>query len=129
MAKRRKLTRRQKAEIFQAQNGQCIDCGTKLSVGEVEWDHRKERRMAVDEEDAKAREDLSNFAGICPTCHLAKTAEWAGIHAKAERQGGRTGQQARRAAGKTQAIPSGPMPGTKASGWKRKFDGTVERRN
>lgn len=124
MVKRRKLTRRQKAEIVKKQNGQCIDCGTKLQVGEIDFDHRKERRMAVDEADAIEREQLSNFAAICSTCHLAKTAEWSKIHAKAERQGMRKGQQARRRAGKTQKIQS---PGFSKT-WRRKMDGTVERR-
>lgn len=129
MVKRRKLTRRQKAEIVRDQNGQCIDCASKLQVGDIEFDHRKERRMAVDQKDAIEREQLSNFAAICSTCHGAKTAEWSRIHAKAERQGMRKGQQARRRAGKTQQIPSPPMPGTKASGWRKPFNGAPERRS
>jgi len=126
--KRRKLTRNQKAKIVLDQGGRCIDCSEKLVIGDIDFDHRKERRMAVDEEDAAEREQLDNFAAICHGCHLAKTAEWTTIHAKARRQGGETGQQKRRAEGKTQAIPSRPMPGSKASGWKRGFDGKVTRR-
>lgn len=107
MAKRRKLTRRQKADLFLQHNGQCAECGSKLSLGEAEWDHIKERRMAVDEQDAAEREELTNFQPLCECCHKAKSAEWTGIHAKAERQGGRGGSQyARRSKGKTKSIPS-----------------------
>lgn len=123
MVKRRKLTRKQKAEIVRDQNGQCIDCGSKLQVGEIDFDHRKERRMAVDEQDALDREQLSNFAAICQTCHGAKTAEWAGIHAKARRQAGETGQQARRRAGKTKKIQSAGF-----TRW-RKFNGDIVERD
>lgn len=123
--KRRKLTRKQKAEIVQDQNGQCKACGSKLQVGEIEFDHREERRMAVDAEDAARREELSNFDALCSTCHLAKTAEWTAIHAKARRQAGETGQQARRRAGKTQKIESRGFD----KRFKRKLDGTVVRRD
>jgi 5-methylcytosine-specific restriction endonuclease McrA len=114
MAKRRKLTRAQKARLFHAHNGQCAECGSKIEAGEVEWDHIKERRMAVDETDAAEREQLANFQPLCPTCHGAKTAEWSGIHAKAKRQAGETGQRARRerakAEGRYRAIPNPENP-------------------
>ncbi len=133
MAKRRKLTRAQKARLFQAHNGQCAECGSKIEAGEVEWDHIKERRMAVDETDAAEREQLANFQPLCPPCHGAKTAEWSGIHAKAKRQAGETGQRARRERAKERGtykpLSGRPMPGTKASGFKRKFNGEVERRS
>ncbi|WP_412545797.1 HNH endonuclease [Maricaulis sp. MIT060901] len=112
--KRRKLTRKQKAELFLAYDGKCAACGVKLHVTDAEWDHIKERRMAVDEEDAKAREQLSNFQPLCTQCHREKTDDWTGKHAKAERQGGRTGQQARRqrkkADGSYRGIPSPANP-------------------
>ena len=114
MAKRRKLTRKQKADLFLQHNGQCAECGSKLAIGDVEWDHKAERRMAVDEEDAAEREQVSNFQPLCCACHGAKTAEWAGIHAKAMRQAGETGQRARRerakANGTHRAIPSPANP-------------------
>lgn len=126
--KRRKLTRRQKAELFRQYDGQCATCATKLSVGEVEWDHIKERRMAVDAADAEAREQIANFQPLCETCHRAKTAEWSGIAAKAERQAGRTGQQARRRAGKTKSIASPGFRTNRDGAYRQKLDGSVERR-
>lgn len=127
--KRRKLTRSQKAKLFLQHNGQCASCGVKLEPDTVEWDHIKERRMAVDEIDAADREQLSNFQPLCGACHGAKTAEWATIHAKAERQGGRGGSQtARRKAGKTQRIPSRGFQTNKAAPFKKRMDGSVQRR-
>lgn len=104
--KRRKLTKAQKARLFLSYDGRCAHCDTRLSVHQVEWDHIKERRMAADEADAEACEELANFQPLCTDCHKAKTKKWKGIHAKAERQAGRSGQQARRKAGKTRTIPS-----------------------
>ena len=116
MAKRRKLTRQQKAALFLQHNGQCAECGAKIGIGEVEWDHIKGRRMAVDEADAEEREQLANFQPLCETCHLAKTANWSGIHAKAKRQAGETGQRARRERAKAKGTyrpiqsPKNPWP-------------------
>lgn len=128
--KRRRLTKKQKAELFLKHNGQCASCGVKLQPDEVEWDHIKERRMAVDETDAAAREQLSNFQPLCEACHGAKTAEWSGIHAKAERQGGRGGSQyRRRQAGKTQTIASRGFQTNKNAPFKKRMDGSVVRRD
>ena len=70
---------------------------------------------------------------LCTECHRIKTALDAKMMLKADKRGGRVGQQARRAKAKTtgkhKSIQSRPMAGTKASGFKRKMDGTVVRRN
>lgn len=138
MAKRRKLTRKQKAELFFQHNGQCAECGTKLHIGDVEWDHIKERRMAVDEQDAAERESLGNFQPLCEACHLAKTANWSGIHAKARRQAGETGQRACRerakANGTYRPILSRPDPWAKGQkiagrGFDKKFKRTIPSKN
>lgn len=130
MSRRRRLTKRQKAQLFLEHNGQCASCGVKLQINEVEWDHREERRMAVDETDAAAREQLSNFQPLCETCHRAKTAEWSGIHAKAERQGGRRGSQYRRRKdGKTHPISSRGFQTNKDAPFKKRMDGSVVRRD
>ena len=91
--KRRKLTRKQKAELFLAYDGKCAACGVKLHVTDAEWDHVRERRMAVDEEDAQAREELSNFQPLCTQCHRQKTDDWTERHTKARHQGGGPGSQ------------------------------------
>jgi 5-methylcytosine-specific restriction endonuclease McrA len=70
---------------------------------------------------------------LCTECHRIKTALDTKMMLKADKRGGRVGQQARRAKAKTagtnKGIQSKPMAGTKASGLKRKMDGTVVRRN
>ena len=69
---------------------------------------------------------------LCTTCHARKTALNNKMVLKADKRGGRVGQQARRAkakrTGKHKSIQSRPMAGTKASGLKRKMDGSVVRR-
>lgn len=52
-------------------------------------------------------------------CHAAKTADDVGRIAKAKR-GGESHKGVR--------VSARPMPGSRASGWKRRMDGTVERR-
>ena len=128
--KRRKLTRAEKIGIVDAQDGMCPDCGNRLSVGNIHFDHRKERRLAPDEESARQLEQLDNFAAICADpCHKAKTKHFAGIHAKAKRQGGETGQKARRdkakAEGKHQAIRSAGFQTNRDGRFKAKVGGGI----
>lgn len=75
---------------------------------------------------------LENCRLLCRECNQETGVETGRDAAKADRQGGRSGKYAKRqrakAIGKHKAIPSRPMPGTKASGLKKKMDGTVIRR-
>jgi len=125
--KRRVLTKNQKARIVLDQEGRCAcGCGGKLAVGKIDFDHIKERRMAVDADDAKAREDLSNFQALLPECHKKKTKKWTEIHTKAEHQGGGRGSQratraTRKAKGTYRPIKSRGFP----TNFKKKMDGSV----
>jgi 5-methylcytosine-specific restriction protein A len=66
----------------------------------------------------------------CRECHREKTSkEDIPRIAKANRQARKTGQQARRAKGKTKKIPSRPFPGGKSSKWRHKVSGSWERRD
>jgi ssDNA-binding Zn-finger/Zn-ribbon topoisomerase 1 len=128
--KRRKLTRAQKIEIVDAQDGICPDCGNPLSVGNIHFDHRRERRMAPDEETARELEQLDNFAAICADpCHKAKTKAFDRIHAKAKRQGGESGQYAKRekakAEGKHRAIRSRGFQTNRDGRFKAKIGGGI----
>lgn len=75
---------------------------------------------------------IDNAMLLCTACHRRKTALDVKLIAKADRQGGRSGQYARRkkrkGKGRSGSIPSRPMAGTKASGFKKKLDGSVQRR-
>lgn len=61
----------------------------------------------------------SNLAPICNWCHRAKTAEDVALKALTYRK---------RRAHYGLRKPKRPMPGSKASGLKKKFDGTVVKR-
>ena len=99
----------------------CEKCTRKLpSTGEVphfvrtEFDHRIE--AALD-----GPGTLENCVVLCKFCHQIKTSERAPILAKGRRiKEKRLGIRTRK---KTR-----PMAGTKRSKWKKKLDGTVERR-
>ena len=67
---------------------------------------------------------VENIVHLCGECHHKKTKADVKVIAKADRQGARSGQQARRAKGKTAKIQS---PGFNKR-YRKKMDGTVERR-
>ena len=65
--------------------------------------------------------DPENLRLICREHHLAKSADDVARIAKADRQGARSGQQARRAKGKTKQIP--------ARGFDKTFTRTIPSKN
>lgn len=88
-------------------------CNWTLSQG-VEFDHYPE--PATDE----GSNTLENCVACCPSCHHFKTSTYdVPMQAKGKR-----------VSDKHLGIkkPRNPFPGSKASGWKRKVDGTIERR-
>lgn len=102
---------RAKIRIYERFGGRCAHCGNKVLP--AEYDH-------IVPLVAGGRNSEDNIQLLCRPCHQAKTAEdvaekskVARIKAKhigADRKKGR------------------PMPGTKASGLRKRMDGTVERR-
>lgn len=104
----------ERLKIFLAADGVCHICGRKIAPGEPWHDeHVKPKGL-------KGSNDLSNRKPAHIDCHAGKTRQDVAIMRKADRQGKKHLGIKRR---------KGPaMPGTKASGWKRKIDGTVERR-
>lgn len=111
MTDRRAISQRQRLAMFTAQNGICADCPRKLMPGMYHADHR------IPLADGGA-DDESNLKLICLDCHKAKTRgeNRSRAHHKRIAAGGKTRK------GK-------PMPGSRASKFKRKMDGTVERRD
>jgi hypothetical protein len=69
---RRSLPRRLKAEIILRQDGRCVDCGTRLIIGFVRFDHRPP--LALRDKDADAN-DPERLAAICWTCDQRKTSK------------------------------------------------------
>jgi len=112
---RQEFTPRTKLDAWKRSNGHCENCGIKIIAGNgPEYDHIVAAALG-------GAADLDNCAVLCRNCHGAKTAQ----HdipkiAKSNRVIKRNAGIKRRK-GK-------PMPGSKASGWRKRMDGTVERR-
>lgn len=95
-------------------NGHCEKCGAPLRDGHIHFDHEIPDALGGDA-------TLENCRCLCRTCHDRKTAiQDIPRIAKAKRQ-------ADRAAG-IKPRKGRPMPGTRASGLRKRMDGTVERR-
>lgn len=104
-----------KAKAFARAKGHCeCGCGMKIIAGDgPEYDHRIEVALGGDN-------SLENCVVLRKRCHRSKTSSHAGTLAKVKRT-------AEKNAGLRK--PKGrPLPGTKASGWKKRFDGSTVRR-
>lgn len=109
-----------KTEAWEDADGRCQGCGVTLGEGEYHYDHVKPVALG-------GTNDAENVQLLCFDCHARKTAEDIERIAKADRQGRRSGRQRE---GKRKGWkPSRPMPGTKASGWKKPLNGKPERRS
>ncbi len=90
-----------------------VRCRNDLKTKGVEYDHINPVEQSQDAE-------LSNCLAVCPDCHKWKTGKRdLPMLAKGKRQRA-TITKTRRA--------SRPMAGSKASGWKKPFNGPAERR-
>jgi 5-methylcytosine-specific restriction endonuclease McrA len=93
--------------------GFCEECRIFIEKGQgPEYDHRVEAVLG-------GEATLKNCLVLCIPCHRAKTRERAPVLAK-------TARTERKSAGLT--ARKAVIPGSKASGWKRRVDGTVVRR-
>jgi len=112
--KRRTWSPRARRNLFLAHGGKCCVCGLPITFKNWIVEHRVPLSMS-------GADDLSNIAPAHAHCAREKTSAEAGPRAKADRQG---------AVHVGAKVPKGrPMVGTKRSGFKRKMDGTVERRD
>ena len=114
---RRRLTDQQRAALFLARGGKCECCGRRIRAGEI-WhlDHRIALENGGDNSDG-------NLSVLCTWCHKDKTKE---DHAKAAKS---------RHVATAHVVPTihrqkkwKPLPGSRRSGWRKRMDGTVERR-
>lgn len=108
------IPERVKRRILEQQNHRCARFGTAFSaLDKPFFDHIKPLA-----DGGENRE--TNLQALCRAAHLEKTRAEAGERAIVRRkQGKHLG---------IKKPSSRPLPGSKASGWKRKMDGTVERR-
>lgn len=102
-----------KARILLQHGSRCASCGIKFFGGDsVEFDHIKPLCLGGENRE-------SNLQPLHRACHKVKTKQDVASHAKARRLHQKHLGIARK--GK-------PIPGSKASGWKKKLNGEVERR-
>lgn len=113
---RKEFSKKTKLAAFQRANGHCEKCTARLISGGVEYDH--------DLPDALGGEPtLENCVVLCTKCHREKTSKKdVPTIAKSNR--------VRNSHANIKKARRGPaMMGSKASGWKRKMDGSWERRS
>lgn len=112
--KRSKLSKKQRLSVFVKHEGRCYLCGLMIRPGETwEVEHMLPVGLGGDNGD-------KNLRPAHTKCHKPKTAGDVGKMRKADRV------RAKHFGAKQK---SGSIPGSKNSGWKRKMDGTVVRRN
>lgn len=104
---------RVRVRVFQRYNGVCQECGNKIITRAWICDHR----IAI----INGGENRENNLGpIHEACDKTKTkADVALKSANYKKTAKRLGVKLKK---------SRPIPGSKASGWKRKINGTIERR-
>ncbi|MBM0203749.1 hypothetical protein JNW90_11980 [Micromonospora sp. STR1s_5] len=64
------IPRRVRAEILLRQNGRCTDCGIRLTIGQVVFDHRPPIALREPGDDVN---DPDRIAAICLECDRRKT--------------------------------------------------------
>lgn len=113
--KRKPLTRLQRVKLFDEHKGECCLCNLPIRAERGERfivEHIKPLWLG-------GADDLSNMAPAHERCAIAKTTREAPIKAKSDRV------RARHLGIKKSGRP---MPGSRASGFKKRMDGRVERR-
>jgi len=112
--RRRQLTKKERRKVFADNGGKCHICKQKIPEGEP-WDADHVIARWVKEDDSPEAHRPAHYE-----CHKRKTKNDQKVIAKIKRIIlKRTGGKRRR---------SRPMPGTKASGWRKRMNGDVERR-
>jgi 5-methylcytosine-specific restriction enzyme A len=113
MTKRREFPVRIKLAAFQRCGGYCEACDAKLFPGRYAFDHRNPDALT-------GTPILENCAVLCRPCHADKTAMDMASIAKAKRR------QAKHL-GIKRAPKGPPLPGTRASGIRKRMSGAVEK--
>jgi hypothetical protein len=93
-------------------DGRCYKCNQRLEI--KGWDAEHPQALEL-----LGPDDIEALMPICKPCHKVKTADDIGKVAKA-----RSARDKHIGAKR----PRNPLPGSKASPWRKRMDGTVERR-
>jgi 5-methylcytosine-specific restriction endonuclease McrA len=103
--------------IYDRSGGECEACGVEIAPDNWHADHVIPVAFG-------GESTLANGQALCQPCNAAKGRLEAKMALRADKMGGRVGQQKRRAEGKTAKIP----PRGFDKRYRKKMDGTVERR-
>lgn len=111
MPRLHEFTAKIKIAAFERANGHCEECGCRLVS--AQYDHILPVMLG-------GESTMENIQVLCIKCHRLKTTQ-ADIPRIAK---------TKRIAAKHRGAKTtrNPLPGSKASGWRKRFDGTVERR-
>ncbi len=109
---RREFSAKVKVAAYERSQGRCEGCGSVLHVGRFAYDHQIPDGLG-------GEPTLENCMVLCTSCHGAKTAG-----ADVPRIATMKRQKAKHLGAKT---TSRPIPGSKASGIRRRMNGKVER--
>lgn len=114
MTVRKKLSPTQRARVFLAHGGVCAICTRKIAPGEdYDLDHVLPLALG-------GADEASNLVPVHVDCHRGKGGKTASDIGRI--------RKADRCAKKHVLKKKSRMAGSRDSGWKRKMDGTVERR-
>ena len=111
--KREEFSKRVKLSAWERSGGRCQVCSAKLFPGNIEYHHSQECTFGGD-----ATEE--NCVVVCRSCHSAITQKQAAVIAKSNRVRNRHLG--------IKKHTSHPILGSRASGLRKRMDGTVERR-
>jgi len=122
---RREFPAKVRAQAFERAGGCCEadGCGVKLGIPGAPAHHFDH----VLPDGLGGRADLENCEVLCAPCHRAKTSDrdsLAGGDVQKIAKANRLRAKAQKITGRKAIIP-----GSRASNWKRRIDGTVERRS
>lgn len=118
--RRKRLSRRDFAQLMLDQEGRCFICQHKLEADAIIDEHL----VPLDQ---CGSNELSNRALLCRGCAKEKTREDLKASAHGRRVRGETGQQRRRQRRRMGELPKG-LGLSPTTRWKRKVDGSVVRR-
>ena len=110
---------RVRLRVFEAHGGICHISGRKIRPGEP-WDLDHVTALCNWTGEGHGNRE-SNLQVLCKWCHKGKTAGDVAEKSRAYRVKAKLYGKAK--------AKGRPLPGTKASGWKKRMDGTVERRD
>ena len=122
--RRRRITTLDKLKVVVRQ-ARCPICGEHLGgLDGLEFDH--ETALALGGTD-----DLENLRAVHKECHARKTTGRRGTSKLSASGDGDTSRAAKikRLRGETKGKPKPGMPGTRRSKWRKRMNGTVERRD